>query len=108
MPKTWIPLDKDIQERMWDARIWDKDNNWWITDLETRFVYFLVRCIFDKEVFSEKYVKEIEDALGKIDMSVTERMLEKVFFKYTNRLLKMVRAGKYDEIRDDYIRFIEY
>lgn len=106
MPKTWIPLDKELQDRMWADKCWDSNNNWWILDDETRFVYYMVRCIFDKQVFSERYIKEIENT--SIDLPTTKRLLEKVFYKYTNRLMEMLKDRRYDEIRDDYIRFIGY
>jgi len=108
LPQTWIPLDKKIQERIWRMRVWDAENNWWILDAETRFVYYLVRCIFDKQIFSEKYIYEIEKTYPIVDKVVIRELLQVIFFKYTDRLLQLIEERKYEIIRADYIRFRDY
>ncbi len=104
----WIPLDKKIQKRIWEEKIWDKENEWWIVDNETRFVYLLVRCIFDKKQFMDVYIEDIKKYKEIIDMDLTKELLSTVFFKYTNRLLFMIDNNKFEDIIEDYISYSEY
>lgn len=108
VPKTWIPLDRKIQERIWHKREWDNENHWWIMDAETRFVYYLVRCIFDKQCFDRKYVGEIEHAMNLVDMQVVRTLLRVIFFKYTDRLLEFITEKRYNEIYLDYVSYRNY
>lgn len=108
MPKTWIPLDHMIQKRVWENKVWDEVKQWWIMDLNTRFVYYLVRCIFDKKVFSEKYVQEIERVKNMISKDIVKDMLLLIFYGYTERLMDLVDRKCYHKIIKDYITFKEY
>ena len=108
MPKTWAPLDASIQKRIWKERFFDADNQWWIMDYETRFAYYLFRCVFDKQVFSEEYIREIEKSCCDVDMSVVNGILRMVFFNYTDRLMDLVKERKYGSILQDYISFSDY
>lgn len=108
MPNVWIPLDSKIQKRMWENRTWDKENNYWITDRETRFVYCIVRSIFDKKEFEKKYIDEIEKEKEVIDWGVVREILPLVVFKYADKLEHMIMEGKYDSIISEYISFTEY
>ncbi len=108
MPKAWIPLDDFIQKRVWEQRIFDKEKQWWIMDIHTRFAYYLVRCIFDKKIFSQRYISEIENALPVIDICIVKELLEHIFFKYTDRLLMLIKNKEYNVIILDYIRFADY
>lgn len=108
MPKTWIPLDKKIQERIWKERVWDEKNNWWIMDSETRFVYYIARCIFDLKKFSETYTKEIENTVVNVRWETVEELLSFIFYRYTKRLVVLIKNKQYHEIISDYIAFSEY
>lgn len=108
MPKTWIPLDRKIQKNIWKKRVFDEKNQWWIMDVNTRFIYYLVRCIFDKQTFSDKYIHEIENSYSLIDIDVVKEGLNLIFFKYTNRLLMLLEKRKYSMIVEDYVSFSKY
>lgn len=108
MSQAWIPLNQDIQERIWQEKRWDEKFNWWNMDNETRFIYYIVRCIFDKQIFSANYIEEIENEYSKIDINVVRELLRGVFFKYTDRILFLIKQKKYDEIQQDYISFADY
>lgn len=108
MPQTWIPLHQKIQDRIWQEKEWDEKFNWWNMDNETRFIYYIVRCIFDKQLFNEKYIEKIESSYLKVDMNIVRELLEVIFFQYTERLLYFIKNKKYKEIRKDYITFSGY
>lgn len=105
---AWVPLDSFIQKYMWDNKVWEEKNNWWIMDINSRFAYYFVRCIFDKKTFSDKYIYEIENSKSLIDINIVSSLLEKVFFKFTEKLLELVEEQKYQEIIMEYKRFKDY
>lgn len=107
-PKTWIPLDNCINEDIWERRIYDQENKWWIMDSRTIFIYMIVRSIFDKRNFKSDYIFDIEKNIQYLDDEEVVRKLESVFFKYTNCLIQMLKDRRYEEIFSDYIQFVEY
>lgn len=108
MPNTWIPLDKSIQEYLWCNKKWDSKNNWWILDVNTRFVYYIVRSVFDKKIFNSLYISEIEKEINSIDEDIVVDMMRKIFFKATDCVWNNIKAKKYDCIIHDYLTFSEY
>lgn len=105
---AWVPLDLYFQEYMWNNKVWDENNKWWIMDVNSRFVYYFVRCVFDKKNFSDAYIKEIEISKPLIDMNIVTLLFEKVFFKFTKRLFKLIEERRYEIIIEEYIRFKDY
>lgn len=108
MPKTWIPLDNLIQENAWANRWWNEDLLCWQLDIDTSYVYYIVRCIFDKKEFLDRYIFEIEKISEKIDESKVDKMLNCVFNKFTPKLKEMLQEKKYEEINQAYLRFESY
>lgn len=107
-PMKWIPLDDTVQKYAWKHKVYDEDQGWWILDKNTSLVYYLIRCVFDKAVFSEKYIKEIEAVLPEVDENIIIELLNPIFFGFTLVLLEMVKSKKYMEIREHYIAFDKY
>ena len=103
-----IPLDDAVQNYLWQNRIWDEKNCWWIADDKIALLFLIVRSVFDKKFFRPIYIKEIELRKKFLDEPEFIALCEPVFFKYTSCLLALIKAGRYDEIREDYIRFCEY
>lgn len=108
MPKTWLPLDKHIQESAWKNKVWNDELICWTLDNNTLYVYYLARCIFDKKSFSDKYLSELQHLKDSIDIKAVEKMLNFIFYKFTSRLLKLLQEEKYNDIRTEYLRFIDY
>lgn len=108
MPNVWIPLDNYIQERIWSNRYFDKKNGWWILDNETQYVYCIVRCVFDKCVFSEAYINELECLSVVVDSDEVKKMLSLIFFGFTKQLLILIKNKKFHDIKNRYIEFNDY
>ena len=106
MPKVCVPLKEHIDESIWKEKVFDIENNWWIIDDKNMLLYLLVRSIFDKKVFTEAYVNEIEKR--KHHLNDIKYKLHVIFFTYTSRLTEMVATGKYSDIIQDYVTFDEY
>lgn len=108
MPKTWIPLDQCINQDIWRNRVFDDKNSWWIMDDRTIFIYLIVRSIFDKSNFKDVYIEDIEKMLYLLDEDEVINKLKRVFFKYTDRLIELLKEKRYTDIVDDYICYTEY
>lgn len=108
MPGKWLPLDKKIQVYVWENRWFDNNNSWWIMDVNVQYLYCVVRSVFDKHVFSDKYIMELEHLKRKIDWGIVSELLETVFFGFTDTLVNMLRVGDYENIINRHIRFEDY
>lgn len=108
MPNVWIPLDKKIQEDAWEYRWFDKEKGWWSLDDRTSFIAYLVKAIFDKRQFNPGYIESIKSGCCLLDDAMTRERLELIFFKYTDRLIEMLRREAFDKIVADYYGYREY
>lgn len=107
-PKMWIPLDEIINRSVWENKIFDEKNGWWIMCDEDVFVYMIVRSVFDKHQFKAEYIQDIENKKFLLQSENVINKLSKVFFKYTDRLIQQIAEKRYDTIFSDYISFCEY
>lgn len=107
-PKMWIPLDDVINQSVWQNKVFDDKNDWFIMADEDILIYMIVRSIFDKQEFKDVYIHDIEVKKSYLDNENVKFKLEKVFFKYTDRLIYMLKQCRYDEIIKDYITFCDY
>ena len=108
MPKVWIPLVNTIQEYIWEHRSYDTENDWWILDINTRFVYYIVRCVFDKREFNSVYKKEIQAAKTLIDRDVVSGMFDVIFFEFSPTLFQMIDHDELDGIRSAFLAYHDY
>lgn len=105
---VWLPLDKVIQKSIWEDKVWDAANQWWIMDDENMVVYLLTRSVFEKNEFSATYIREIEKRKHLLMRPTARQKLEKIFFKFTDTLLEKVNGKKYGEILLSYLTFTDY
>lgn len=103
-----IPLDNAIQDYLWQNRVWDEKNRWWIADDKIILLFLVVRSVFDKKFFRPIYVREIEERKNLLDAPEFVKLCELVFFKYTARLIALLKSRRYEEIRQDYLHFCDY
>jgi len=107
-PRTWIPLDKCINDDIWRKREYDPVHRLWMMDDETVLIYLLVRSVFDKREFRDGYIEGIEARKPLLQKTDVQQKLSKVFFNYTGVLTGRVMDGKYDGIIGDYLQFTDY
>lgn len=108
MPNIWIPLDNVIQIDIWKNKIFDKEKEWWKLDDNLLFTYLIVRCVFDKQVFSELYIQEIEKISEHIEVEKVKEYLKLVFFKFTEQLMCLIKDKEYSVIIESYLKFKDY
>lgn len=107
-PKMWIPLDKCINDDIWEKKVYDPVHHWWMMDNETVLIYLLVRSIFDKREFKVGYIEGIEQRKSFLTNEDVRKKLSKIFFNYTQSLTDQVIAGNYDDIIRNYLAFTDY
>jgi len=106
----WFPLDESIQKSVFTNKR-KKCKNDFITyrlSYEDELIHLITRCIFDKKIFNDGYIERIQSLLGKIDMNLVSKKLEKIFFKFTPFLIQLLLYEEYSQIRNNYITFKEY
>ncbi|MGL5571540.1 hypothetical protein [Cetobacterium sp.] len=103
-----IPLDKKIQEFIWKTKKWDSKNKWWIADDRIILLYLIIRAIFDKKNFRERYIYEIEKRKKIITDLKFRELCNLVFFKFTPTLLELIKNREYDVILKKYRCFKDY
>ena len=103
-----LPLDTWIQEKIWSTRIWDNEKKWWIMEDKIILLYLITRSIFDKKEFRKRYIKEIELREYILDTIEFKEMCHLVFFKFTNKLIELLKQKKYSEINITYQQFCNY
>ncbi|MGL6114978.1 MAG: hypothetical protein ACRC1R_08040 [Cetobacterium sp.] len=103
-----IPLDKKIQDYIWKTKRWDEDNQWWIMEDRVILLYLIVRSIFDKKKFRDRYIEEIIKRKQFLRDKEFLKMCNLVFFKFTEKLLILLENEKYNEILKEYKSFREY
>lgn len=103
-----LPLDRSIQKYIWKNKVWDKKNKWWIMDDISILLYLIVRSIFDKKHFKEKYIREIEKRINLIDEKDFYILSNTVFFSFTPTLIKLIKNKEYEHIIKKYLSFSKY
>ena len=105
--KTWIPLDRMIQQRVWsryDLR--DGDIKW--CDKLSRYLFLLCWAVFVDKGFSPRIRAELTNSKSCLSEEDTMKLFSSVFFKYSERIIKKLEREDYDSVIPDYYSFIEY
>lgn len=107
-PNIWIPLDRSINEDAFKLRTFNSTLSCYELDDETRLIYLIARCVFDKNTFNDIYIKEIEKRSGLLSDKSFQIKMKKVFFNYSERIIQLLCEKKYNDIIHDYITFKNY
>lgn len=108
MGRCKMALENEVQKYIWKNRVWDQDSNWWIMDDISILLYLIVRSVFDKKVFREKYIREIEKRIHFINDKSFVMLARTVFWGFTPQMISMVTEKKYDEILNAYLAYSNY
>ena len=106
-----IPLDQSIQESAWKNKRLENLNDslsYWTFGYEDEFVCLVARSIFDKNKFELNYIERINKILNLINKDDVIFKLNKVFFKFTPSLIKLIEDQKFNKIINNYLEFREY
>ncbi|MCR4651621.1 MAG: hypothetical protein K5662_07665 [Lachnospiraceae bacterium] len=101
-----IPLDKIIQNAAWTKCRFIEEKKYLIPEVE--MVYRLASAIFRDKTFKSANVDWINEYSYILNNDEFVDMLSKVFFKYTNRLLFLIKEQQFLNIFEDYLGFSQY
>jgi hypothetical protein len=105
---AWLPLEKEINRAVWENKVWNDEKKWWEINEEVLILYLVTRSIFEKQRFTEEYIEEIEKRKKLLCKPTVQGFFEKVFFRFTNELIALIEARRYEEIIGRYMRFEDY
>lgn len=106
--KEWMPVDQLINNSVWENKRYNKQYGWYELSYEDELIHLLTRCIFDKGEFSLGYRKRILELMEKVSMDDEYERLNVVFFKFSHKLIELIRKCEFDKIVDEYMTFTEY
>lgn len=107
----WIPIDKVIQKSAFDNKLkTDFANDVYafeLCDLD-KMIYIISKAVFTTKVFSGNDISFISEKIKEVDIEQLVYRLDKVFFKFTEKLMGHIKNGSFNQILYDYLRFKEY
>lgn len=104
----WMPIDQSINEEAWEKRVFNSQTARYELSDKIKVVHFVTRCVFDKHFFPTKYRESLEILLDQVEFSEISKSLDFVFYKFTDRLLEMLKNRDYENIYSEYIKFHDY
>lgn len=105
-PKTWIPLDRKIQRRVWEQHC--TEGGIPVLDSVSACIYRLCWAVFYRGFFSEHdslMMNALSDAL---EDAAFPDLLRSVFFQFAPRMLELLQTRNYDAIIPEYYAFDQY
>lgn len=101
-----IPLDSVIQESAWRSIYFD--NNYKYIDVYLKVLIVITDCVFRKRMFFEQDQEFINKNIDKLKNIKLVGFLEKIFFGFTDVLIKSIMDGEYEVIVSKYIKYADY
>lgn len=104
--KTWIPLDRAIQNRLWSFKKQVEDVDW--SDDICRYIYLLCWAIFVDQGFSPHIETALKSSTALLDNEGIEGLFSTVFFNYSSVIIDKLKTNDFESIIPDYYGFINY
>ena len=108
MGRCKMALENDVQRYIWENRVWGSTNNWWIMDDISILLYLIVRSVFDKKCFKDKYIREIEKRVNYLENDSFYMMAKTVFWGFTPQIISLVKEKRYAEVLKEYLAYSNY
>lgn len=106
-PKTWLPLDRAIQSRVWEMQCINSDG-YCVLDSVSLYIYRLMWSVFRKGGFSKSDIMFLEEKREVLSENCFRYLLSKEFFYFTDKMISLLQLGEYDKIIPSYFAFKEY
>lgn len=107
-PMTMVPLNHGFNDGALSDKVWNEELHAWELDEKRALGYIITRAVLTKRNFSQGYIEEIEKHKALLDDPAEIDLLEEEFFKFTPKLVQMIKSGRYQEICSAYIGFTGY
>lgn len=105
-PQNWIPLDQAIQSRIWERE--ESVDGLRHMDVLSYCIYRICWSIFKRDAFSKYDIDLLSRNIGLLQTDESRKLLEKVFFNYTENMLELMEKNAYTEIIPAYYAFKNY
>lgn len=106
-PKTWIPLDRMIQKRVWSMHEVHSETGKWCDTLSI-YIYLLCYAIFIDKGFSPHVRTMLVKYKYILDSNDTKELFYSVFFNYTETIINKLKQEEFDVIIPDYYNYTNY
>lgn len=108
MDKAAIPLDKSINEGIFERSVRNKDGQGYILSESDMLCYAIAYSIFDFKGFSKDSIEYILYNKKYLSDDNTRHKLENIFFEFTPILSELIAKEEFERILKDYNSFSEY
>lgn len=105
-PKTWIPLEKRIQNRVWDEC--NESEYGKMLDEISFFIFRLCWSVFKDRYFTKSTSNLLMELAKKIDVHKLREYFREVFFSYTDVLMDCILRDDYEKIISTYFVYRDY
>lgn len=105
-PKSWIPVDRVIQKRVWDE--YEIKNGIIWCDEVCCYIYHLCWAIFHNNGFSSFERQYFDSNKQQLHREEIIKLFKVIFFNFTDTLVNLLRNSDFDSIIPQYFSFIDY
>ena len=105
---AWLPLDKAVQESIWNQQPKKAKNGLTCLDDENYVIYLTTTAVFVLCGFTKDYIAELDLRKTVLRSKTCQQKFALIFFKFTPRLMELLQKGKYDSIVSEYLHFTDY
>jgi len=105
----WFPLDMVVQDSVFqNRRFVEGEISAYMLSYEDELIHLITRGVFDKKTFNDAYIRRMKFLFGQIDINDFTYKAERVFFKFTPKLVELLKADRFSEIRHGFITYKSY
>ena len=108
MEKKWIPLDKAVQDKIWEEKVYHNQYNIPIICKKMDLVLSIIYSVFNEKEFKKQAIGYITRNIDLLNNPETKSILETEFYKFTDRLIYLIREKQFNKVVDEYISFSDY
>ncbi len=105
--KDILPLDKYCNHYAWN-HVYTNEKGIRCADPNTVLLYLITTSMLEKLAFSEEDKEYVTHHLEHLDDIEMQKMMKRVFFCYSDLLIKLLKSSKYEEAVEKYVSFIDY
>lgn len=102
----WVPLDKQINGQALSNLVC-KENLYYLST-EDELCYLTAKCVYTEKVFCQRDIERIEACMSRVDRGILIPKLERVFFKFTGCMLRLLERKEYDDIIASLLQYAAY
>lgn len=105
----WVPAHQSIQASIWEHKV-SNDNTLWVHQPAAidELMHIVCHCIFDKKKVDGYYARRMAVLIRDVDEAALQEFLEHIFFKFTHRLIELLKKGACGDLYHEYISFKDY